>query len=290
MTDVVNTRTDHAGARAPDRQPGHRPLAGPATAPPSRPGSDSNGPGGRTADRLDPTGAPNVPKYYVVKRHLLKMIDALEPGSPVPPERVLTAELSTSRTTVRQALSELVGEGRLVRRQGSGTFVAEPKMAWPLQMTSFTAQAAAAGLRAGTRLISARVVAADDVAAQRLGLEAGTTVCRIERLRTADGVPMAVETAHLPAGRFPGLIDRMDSVVSLYQVLGEHYGVTPVAAEETIETAAASPREAQLLDTDTGTPMLVLSRHSRDTAGTPVEWVRSWYRGDRYVFVARLSV
>jgi GntR family transcriptional regulator len=63
----------------------------------------------------------------------------------------------------------------------------------------------------------------------------------------------------------------------------------PVAAEETIETATASPREAELLNTDTGSPMLVLSRHSFDADGVAVEWVQSWYRGDRYRFVARLT-
>ena len=71
---------------------------------------------------------PREPKYYTVKRHLLDLIDALEPGSPVPTERELTVELGTSQTTVRQALGELVGEGRLIRRQGSGTFIAEPKI------------------------------------------------------------------------------------------------------------------------------------------------------------------
>ena len=78
------------------------------------------------------SSAPKEPKYYAVKRHLLEIIGTLSPGSPVPTERLLMAQLRTSRTTVRQALAELVGEGRLVRRQGSGTYVAEPKVSWPL--------------------------------------------------------------------------------------------------------------------------------------------------------------
>nr|HZE49504.1 GntR family transcriptional regulator [Jatrophihabitantaceae bacterium] len=96
---------------------------------------------------------PREPKYYLVKRHLLELIESLEPGALVPTERELTVELATSRTTVRQALGELVGEGRLVRRQGSGTYVAEPKMTWPLQMTSFTEQAAANGFVASAQLL-----------------------------------------------------------------------------------------------------------------------------------------
>lgn len=232
---------------------------------------------------------PREPKYYAVKRHLLELIASLPPGSLVPTERELTADLGTSRTTVRQALGELVGEGRLVRRQGSGTYVAEPKISWPLQLTSFTEQAAAAGYAASTQVLETGRRRASAEVAQRLRLRPGAAVYVIERLRLADGTPMAVETSHLPASRFPGLVPKLRRAESLYRVLSESYGVTPVDAEETIETAPASPREAALLDTDTGAPMLVLSRHSFDADGEPVEWVRSWYRGDRYTFVARLA-
>ena len=149
--------------------------------------------------------AAREPKYYTVKRHLLAHIESLEPGSPVPTERELATELETSRTTVRQALLELVAEGRLVRRQGSGTYVAEPKMDWPLHLTSFTEQAAANGFTASTQLLAADRIRADDIVAGKLDLEigAGRSVWQIERLRLADDRPMAVETSHLSAQRFP---------------------------------------------------------------------------------------
>jgi GntR family transcriptional regulator len=229
------------------------------------------------------------PKYYAVKRHLLDLIGSLSPGSLVPTERVLTVELHTSRTTVRRALSELVGEGRLVRRQGSGTYVAEPKISWPLRMTSFTEQASSSGYSTSTRLLEATRARAEDDIADKLGLRAGAPYYYIERLRLVDGKPMAVETSHLSAKRFPGLIGELRRKSSLYRVLSDSYGVRPVEAEETIETASASPREAGLLEVDTGAPILVLARHSFDAAGEPIEYVRSWYRGDRYTFVARLS-
>jgi len=233
--------------------------------------------------------ATREPKYYTVKRHLLQHIESLAPGSPVPTERVLATELATSRTTVRQALVELVAEGRLVRRQGAGTFVAEPKLTWPLHLMSFTEQAAANGFTASTRLLAAERIRADEVVATRLGLPLGAPVCRIERLRLADDRPMAVETSHLSAARFPQLARHIRREQSLYAVLERLYGVVPISAEESISTAPASTREAQLLNTDTGAPMLVLGRHSLDGAGEPVEWVTSWYRGDRVTFVARLS-
>jgi GntR family transcriptional regulator len=229
------------------------------------------------------------PKYYLVKRHLLELIQELDPGSPVPTERKLSELVNTSRTTVRQALSELVTEGRLVRRQGSGTYVAEPKLAWPLQMSSFTEQVASSGLKVETTLISAERVAATEEIAGRLNIKVGASVHRIERLREVNGLPMALEQSHLAARRFPGLAKALRQSGSLYQVLADSWNVVAVRAVETIETGPASPREADLLDTDTGAPMLILSRHSFEADGEPVEWVISWYRGDRYTFVARLG-
>jgi GntR family transcriptional regulator len=233
--------------------------------------------------------AAREPKYYAVKRHLLDLIRSLPPGTLVPTERVLTVELETSRTTVRRALSELVGEGRLVRRQGSGTYVAEPKITWPLQMTSFTEQASANGYSTSTKLIEAGRTKADEDIAARLDVRVGASTYVIERLRLVDDAPMAVETSHLSAARFPGLIGALRKTQSLYRALADTYGVRPVQAEETIETASASPREAGLLEVDTGAPILVLGRHSFDADGAPIEYVRSWYRGDRYTFVARLN-
>jgi GntR family transcriptional regulator len=230
------------------------------------------------------------PKYYLVKRHLLDLIAELAPGAPVPTERELADLVTTSRTTVRQALSELVTEGRLVRRQGSGTYVAEPKLAWPLQMSSFTEQAASSGLKVETSLISAERISATEDIANLLQLKVGAPVHRIERLREVNGSPMALEQSHLSARRFPGLAKALRQTGSLYQVLAENWDVRVVRAIETIETGPASPRESELLATDTGSPLLILSRHSFGADDKPVEWVRSWYRGDRYTFVARLKL
>ena len=90
--------------------------------------------------------SPRLPKYYQVKRQLLELTAALETGSPVPPERELARSYGTSRTTVRQALAELVVEGRLLRMQGKGTFVAKPKVAQPLELASYTEGMRAHGL------------------------------------------------------------------------------------------------------------------------------------------------
>jgi GntR family transcriptional regulator len=233
--------------------------------------------------------AQREPKYWGLKRHLLDLLRSLPPGSPIPTERSLAAEFDVSRTTVRQALAELTVEGRLLRVQGKGTFAAEPKVAQRLQLSSYTEDMRAQGRQPSSRLLEISEDPADTELSRLLGIRSGAKVLRLHRLRLADGEPMAIETTHLPLARFRGLRRYVTSGGSLYQVLLERFGVEMGHAEETIETALASPAEAELLGADIGLPMLLLSRHSFDADGKPVEWVRSVYRGDRYKFVATLN-
>jgi GntR family transcriptional regulator len=236
-----------------------------------------------------PPRAQREPKYWGLKQHLLDMLRSLPPGSPIPTERSLAADFDVSRTTVRQALAELTVEGRLVRVQGKGTFAAKPKVAQRLQLSSYTEDMRAQGRQPTSRLLEVVEEPAEQELATLLAIRASATVLRLRRLRLADGEPMAIETTHLPLSRFLGLTDWLESGASLYQVLREQFGIELGHAEETIETALASPEEAEVLGSEVGLPMLLLSRHSFDAEGRPVEWVRSIYRGDRYKFVARLN-
>jgi GntR family transcriptional regulator len=229
-----------------------------------------------------------LPKYYQVKKQLLDFTAAMSPGSPVPPERELARLYGTSRTTVRQALAELVIEGRLLRMQGKGTFVAKPKVAQPLELASYTEGMRQHGLHPQTKILEIGYVTADDQLAALLDVRPGGRLLRIHRLRLADGEPMSIDTSHLPARRFPGLRRQLERHASLYETLRTGYGIQLAEAEETIETVLADPHDARLLDVDAGIPLLLLSRHAIDSTGQPVEWAQSWYRGDRYKFITRL--
>ncbi|MFF0359435.1 GntR family transcriptional regulator [Streptomyces fungicidicus] len=241
------------------------------------------------ADSQAPGHPGRVPKYYRIKQRLLQMTDERTPGAPMPAERLLAVEFRTSRTTVRKALQELVSEGRLDRIQGKGTFVARPKVYRTLQLTSYTEDMRAQGLNPASQVLDIGYIAADAELAALLEVEPADRVLRIERLRLAGGEPMAIEATHLSARRFPHLRRNLTRYTSLYTTLAEVYGVRPTEADETIETSPATPREAGLLATDVGLPMLLLSRHSRDETGRPVEWARSVYRGSRYKFTATLT-
>jgi len=229
-----------------------------------------------------------LPKYYEVKKQLLEFTSAMSPGSPVPPERELAKRYGTSRTTVRQALAELVVEGRLLRMQGKGTFVAKPKVAQILELASYTEGMRQHGLHPQTKILDIGYVTADEQLAGLLSVRPGGRVLRIHRLRLADGEPMSIDMSHLPARRFPGLRRQLERHASLYETLRTGYGIQLAEAEETIETVLADPHDARLLGVDPGIPLLLLSRHAIDSTGQPVEWAQSWYRGDRYKFITRL--
>ncbi len=238
-------------------------------------------------------GAPirtaRVPKYYRLKKHLLDMTETLPPGTPVPPERTLAAEFDTSRTTVRQALQELVVEGRLERIQGKGTFVAKPKVSQALQLTLVPPRTCAPRALNPPRSSWTSATSPPTTPSPSCSTSsAGGRVLRIERLRLASGEPMAIETTHLSAKRFRPAPQPGEVHVPLHRA---RRGVRRPSRRGRGDhrDLAGHPREAGLLGTDVGLPMLMLS--GTRWTGRASRWmrVRSVYRGDRYKFVARLK-
>jgi GntR family transcriptional regulator len=227
-------------------------------------------------------------RYLTVKDHILEEIARRSPGAPIPPERDLAAAYGASRTTVRKAVTELVGEGRLLRRQGSGTYVASPKLAWPLTVSDSIAPHGT-GVSESAMLLSATRDPASPELASRLGIAPGGQVLSMELLRSVDDTPMAISRAQVSARRYPGLAAAVARTGSVYEALRGKFDVRVTHAVGTIETAPAGPHEAALLGTDTGAPMLLVSRLGHTEHGEPVEWVETRYRGDRASFVTHLS-
>jgi GntR family transcriptional regulator len=228
----------------------------------------------------------SAPKYYRVRTELAAIIDDLDEGDPVPAERDLAGRFEVSRETVRQAVHELLVEGRIQRR-GRGTVVASPKLTQPLSLCSYTEGAVSQGRVPGRELVAFENQRADSELAADLGLAAGAAVIHLERVLLADGQKIGLESTYLPACRFASMARTFDPGTSLYAAI-RATGVTFDSAIERIETVLASPREAALLDSTTAMPMLLLNRISLDTEGVPIERVRSLYRGDRVAFLATL--
>ena len=238
---------------------------------------------------METPAAAALPKYYVLKEQILALIEDAAPGTLIPTERALAEQYGTSRTTVRQAIGELVAEGRLDRTQGRGTFVAPPKVTHVRQLTSFSDDAASQGLTASARILDISLVPADPATARRLAVDAGTEVHRVERIRLVNGEPLAHETAFL-AGSLPDIARNVEIRGSLYSALNEDYGIRISEVEDTVETKLAGPDEVRLLDVEMGAPMLLVHRLGIDADAVPVEWTRSVFRGDRFRFVARMRM
>lgn len=230
---------------------------------------------------IDPSSP--IPKYSQLREILLDRIDGsgLVVDDAIPSERELGVEYGLSRMTVRQTIDQLVAEGKLYRVPGKGTFVARPKIAMSLALASFTEDMRNRGFEPGSRDILRRVEPAGGHVARMLDIAPGTPVHHIQRLRTADGEPMAVERTSLPASVAPDLDRHSLSGRSLYQLLEEEYGVLLDSGEQTIEAAICDPTDAKLLGLPPGSPVLSMQRRSFSN-GRCIELALSSYRADRY--------
>jgi GntR family transcriptional regulator len=229
------------------------------------------------------------PKGEQLQEILEGVVGALDPGAVLPSERLLARRYGVARATVTQAIDGLVSRGLVYRVHGSGTFVAEPKFRQPLTLTSFTEDMRARGMTPGSVVRSQAVVPASEVVARHLALVPGTPVVHLERVRTADGEPMALERTHLPAQRLPGLEEADLTDASLYELLERTWGVQVAEADQWASVVRLGEEEAALLHVSAAQPALLFQRVTRDPAGTPVEYVRSLYRGDRYEVHTRLE-
>jgi GntR family transcriptional regulator len=212
-------------------------------------------------------------------------------GDRLPSESQLCEEFGVSSITMRRAVATLVAEGLLVRLQGRGTFVSSDHaiVQGPPQLTSFTEDMRLRGWRSSARVIGLRTERAPIALATRLGLGAGALVHLIARVRLADGLPVALQRAHVPALLFPGLEDHDFQRESLYDVFERDYGVKPATATEVYRASKVSDEEAALLQAEPGSPAFRVERLTMDSTGRPVELVESVVRGDRYTLVLRLS-
>jgi GntR family transcriptional regulator len=228
-----------------------------------------------------------TPIFLQISDTLRQQIErgAFQVGDTIPSEREYATQLKVSRMTVRAALDKLVNEGLLVRRHGRGTIVAAAKISRPAGFMSFSQDMEVRGLRPSSRVVRCTAEVADSAVAAQLDLPVGARVILLERVRMADGEPLAVERAYLPFGRFSGLLAVDWTTASLYAVLEREFGCHPSLSEETVEAVLLTAADARLLGVARNSPALRAHRITRDDRSTPVESTDTLYRGDRYRMV-----
>lgn len=234
---------------------------------------------------LDPKGAQ--PLYQQLQRALREAIETrlLAPDDALPAERQIAAELEVSRITVRKAIDGLVEEGLLVRRQGSGNFVASRVEKNFAKLTSFSEDMRARGRTPRSVWLKRSEGQVTPEESITLKLSPGAPVYRFHRLRFADDSPMCLEYATIAGDCLPSL----DAVgISLYEAL-ERAGNRPVRALQRLRALLLTAEHAKLLNAREGDAGLLVERLGFLRDGRAVEFCQTYYRGDTYDFVAELS-
>jgi len=231
-----------------------------------------------------------VTKQRETRERVLELIEPLSVGAAIPSERQLGMDLGVSRLTVRAALDELVREGYLVRRRGAGTFVAEPKVAKGIDITSFSDDMRARGLTPASRTLDLREIPAGARLGRILHVSPSEPIVSVKRLRLADGDAMAIELLHVRSSLVPGLSARDLEENSFYDLLASRYEIAIVGGTQTVEPTVTNEEESGALGVPLHSPALLFERVTHSADGDVVEFTSSIYRGDRYRLVTEIGV
>jgi len=229
------------------------------------------------------------PRYQQLHRYISTAIQTgkLLSNEQLPPERELAESINVSRVTVRKAIAQLVHDGLIEQRQGSGSFVRHtvPRLEQSLSsLISFTELMAARGMSSSSRVLYSGLCVPNPVETCALGLSADDRVARVHRVRSADNRPITLEYSSIP----PDILPKPEDVqTSLYDVLRKT-GQAPIRAVQRIAAVNLCASDAQLLHMPEGAAVLKIERTGYLASGRPIEFTSGLYRSDHYDFVSEI--
>jgi GntR family transcriptional regulator len=240
----------------------------------------------KALDRKSP-----VPLHHQLKQSLVESIESGEfrPGMALPTERELEAMHGVSRITVRRSLQEIDRDGYITRTAGKGTFVARTKINRGLsRLTSFAEEMRERGLHTTSRLLEFRALPAAPEIAEKLGIEAGTDLTFISRLRLEADQPIALSLSYL---RLPPNVtitaEELTATGSLWALV-ERKGLPIVESEKTLEATVANEQHASLLNVSVGAPLMLVEGVSYSHNHYALEYHQVINRADRYRYSIHL--
>ena len=226
----------------------------------------------------------SVPKHVELREKLRSRFQRMAPNSIIPSARQLSVTYKVSAMTVRQALVALQQEGMIHSVPGLGTYVSDHRMSKKLTFVSFSQEVLERGMTPSSKIVSAiKTTVKDQAVAESLNISLGDPVYKIERVRFADKIPMALEESFISASLIPGLLDQNLSE-SLYEILKNTYEKPVTRAECVVSPINLTKRQAELLDTDVKSAALSFVVVAFDARGRALERCNSIKRGDRYDF------
>lgn len=205
-----------------------------------------------------------------------------KPGDKIMTEAEMAKEYGVSLITVRKAVGSLMEKGLVVRKQGKGTFVTKPKYSRNMKkLQSFTEMCEQMGVKPGAQVLENRLIMADKKVADRLGIEPGSNVVYISRLRLADGEPVQVEKSYFPL-KYAFLLEEDLNNGSMFECLKEKAGAKVASSEKMIELCRSTAEEAALMDVKKGDYLLFVKSTAYDENGEPMYAGIQLINGDRF--------
>lgn len=231
-----------------------------------------------------------LPLYYQLKEALLEQMQSMQPDTLLPSENQLIEQYGLSRTTVRQAISELLKDDRAYTVKGKGTFVSRPKidLRYMNKVESFSQQITENGMQPSTKVLTREIVGASSVVAKALGIAKGAEVIHIERIRYADDEAIAYVDSYHPYPLCRALLEHDLSRESLYNTLAGTPDAKVVRVKRSIEAKLSDNAVSHLLNIKVGFPIQFFVSVAYAASDTPVEYCQSQYRGDRNIFTVDL--
>ena len=226
----------------------------------------------------------SVPKHVELREKLRSRFQRMAANSVIPSARELAKTYKVSAMTVRQALVALQQEGMIHSVPGLGTFVSDHRMSKKLTFVSFSQEVMERGMKPSSAIVSAVKTTVKELdIAESLGISVGDPVYKLERVRFADKIPMALEESYISTALIPGLLDQNLSD-SLYDIFRNSYEKPVVRAECVVSPINLTKRQADLLDTEPKSAALSFVVIAYDARGRALERCNSVKRGDRYDF------
>jgi len=221
---------------------------------------------------------------YNIEQNLLK------PGDLIPGESDLCDYFEVSRTVVRQALNDLYHEGLVTPKKGKGTFVREPKNfeRFGQEITGFYHEMTSKKFKIKTEVLQQEIVPANEKIAKYLSTNIGDSLVLVKRLRYLRDEPILIVSSFYPFDKCENLLTEDLSKTSLYEFLEKSMGCKLSYGKRSIEATLADSEQAKLLKINKGDPLLFIKSILYLEDGTPIEFYRSHYRGDRYKFEVEL--
>jgi GntR family transcriptional regulator len=229
-----------------------------------------------------------IPLYYQLKSIILTEIQSgfYAEGNLIPTEKEISEGFGLSRTTVRQAITELVSEGKLYRIKSKGTFVAKPKLKQDFikRLETYDETIRRLGMIPSTRLVELSIISAPQEVVDVLRLGPGEKCISILRIRYADGEPNVAVHTWLPYERCQFIMQHDMEKESLYSILSKREDTRVFHITRVVEAVLATHDDARMLGIDAGQPIHFFTSVGYNPAGDPIEYSQARYRGDRNRF------